>query len=363
MERRQKETLTGGKSEGAEEMEPGIFRRFLAFFSAALFLAGMFQAMPVHAAGTGRPTVQVCGDTVGIYMETDGVMVISTSQIPTSDGLYADPAANIIKAGDYICSVNGTVLTSKRQLTEMVDACGGKPLELLIRRDGQEIPVSVQPVLSSDGTYKIGVWVRDNIQGIGTLTYVGENGTFGALGHAISDVDTGEILNLKEGELYLTEILSVVKGQKGVPGELQGVIHYEQGNRLGSITANSGMGIHGTIDSGAMAELDLQPAEIAWKEEVTTGPVQILASIDGNVCAYEAEITKIDDQAEDTNKSFTIRVTDDRLLGKTGGIVQGMSGSPILQNGRLVGAVTHVFVADASCGYGIFIENMLNLKE
>ena len=115
------------------------------------------------------------------------------------------------------------------------------------------------------------------------------------------------------------------------------------------------MGIHGTIDSGAMAELDLQPAEIAWKEEVTTGPVEILASIDGNVCAYEAEITKIDDQAEDTNKSFTIRVTDDRLLGKTG--------SPILQNGRLVGAVTHVFVADASCGYGIFIENMLNLKE
>lgn len=114
MERRQKETLTGGKSEGAEEKEPGIFRRFLAFFSAALFLAGMFQAMPVHAAGTGRPTVQVCGDTVGIYMETDGVMVISTSQIPTSDGLYADPAVNIIKAGDYICSVNGTVLTSKR---------------------------------------------------------------------------------------------------------------------------------------------------------------------------------------------------------------------------------------------------------
>ena len=176
-------------------------------------------------------------------------------------------------------------------------------------------------------------------------------------------MDTGEILNLKEGELYLTEILSVVKGQKGIPGELQGVIHYEQGNRLGSITANSGLGIHGTINASAMGELNLQPAEVAWKEEVTEGPAQILTSVDGTVCAYDAEITKIDDNAEDTNKNFTIRVTDDGLLEKTGGIVQGMSGSPILQNGRIVGAVTHVFVADAPCGYGIFIENMLDLEK
>ena len=364
------------KEKGCEKMKrrrkgcqgPGLERgwkenqvvRFFVMLAAVLLFAGLFQAMPVRAENRERPVVQVCGNTVGIYMETDGVMVIDVSQIPTSDGLYADPSRNIIRAGDYICAVNGTALTGKRQLTEIVAGCGGEALELLIRRDGQEIPVSVQPALSSDGTYKIGVWVRDNIQGIGTLTYVEEDGSFGALGHAISDVDTGEILNLKDGELYLTEILSVVKGQKGIPGELQGVIHYEQGNRLGSIIANSGLGIHGTVDASVMGELDLQSVEVAWKEEVTAGPAQILASVDGTVCAYDAEITKIDDNAEDTNKNFTIRVTDDSLLEKTGGIVQGMSGSPILQNGRLVGAVTHVFVADASCGYGIFIENMLD---
>ena len=357
MERRRRE----GRNSGCEDGRRA--GRFLSFLTAVLLLTGIFQAVPARAADRERPTVQVCGNTVGIYMETDGVMVIDVSQIPTSDGLYADPARNIVRAGDYICAVNGTPLSGKRQLTELVAASGGEAIELLIRRDGQEIPVSVQPALASDGIYKIGVWVRDNIQGIGTLTYVEEDGTFGALGHAISDVDTGEILNLKEGELYLTEILSVVKGQKGIPGELHGVIHYEQGNRLGSITANSGLGIHGTINASAMGELNLQPAEIAWKEEVTEGPAQILTSVDGTVCAYDAEITKIDDNAEDTNKNFTIRVTDDGLLEKTGGIVQGMSGSPILQNGRIVGAVTHVFVADASCGYGIFIENMLDLEK
>lgn len=356
MERRRKECQ-------ASDRIPWSAGRFLFFLAAALLLSGLLLAVPVSAAGQQRPTVQVCGNTVGIYMETDGVMVVDVAQIPTSDGLYANPAQNIVRAGDYICAVNGTRLTSKRQLTELVAGCGGQALELLIRRDGEELPVSIQPALSSDGNYKIGVWVRDNIQGIGTLTYVEGDGTFGALGHAISDVDTGEILNLKEGELYLTEILSVVKGQKGAPGELQGVIHYEQGNRLGSITANSGLGIHGVLDAGAMGGLDLKPTEIAWKEEVTTGPAQILASIDGTVCVYDAEITKIDDNAKDTNKNFTIRVTDDGLLEKTGGIVQGMSGSPILQNGRLVGAVTHVFVADASCGYGIFIENMLDMEK
>lgn len=335
-------------------------RKILALSAAVLLLTAAFPVVPIHAAAKERLQVRVSGNAVGIYMETDGVMVIDTSQIPTSDGLYADPAGNIVHAGDYICSVNQKPLTGKQQLIKMVADSSGEPMELIIRRGESEIPVSVQPVLASDGTYKLGIWVRDNIQGIGTLTYVENDGTFGALGHAISDVDTGEILNLKDGELYLTQILSVVRGESGNPGELQGVIRYEQGFRLGTITTNSGLGIHGVIDRPAEESLDLREVETAWKEEVTTGPAQILTSVDGDVCEYEAEIIKIDNDAEDTNKSFTIKVTDPVLLAKTGGIVQGMSGSPILQNGRLVGAVTHVFVADASCGYGIFIENMMN---
>ena len=336
-------------------------RRILLLSAAVLILTGVFPAEKVSAGSRERPVVRVSGNTVGIYMETDGGMVIGTSQILMPDGLTADPAGNIIRAGDYICSVNQETLKGKQQLIRMVENSQGEPMELLIRRGEEKVPVSVQPVLSSDGTYKLGVWVRDNIQGIGTLTYVEEDGPFGALGHAVSDVDTGEILSLKGGELYLTQILSVVRGEKGNPGELQGVIRYEQGYSLGSITENSGLGIHGKLGEDAENELNLQQVQTAWREEVTTGPATILTSVDGRVCEYDAEIIKIDDTAADTNKSFTIRVTDPELLEKTGGIVQGMSGSPVLQNGRLVGAVTHVFVAAASCGYGIFIENMMNV--
>lgn len=341
----------------------GCFRKILALSAAVLVLIGASPAVNVSADSRERPTVRVSGNTVGIYMETDGVMVIDTSQIPTPDGLSADPAGNIIRAGDYICSVNHEPLTGKRQLMDMVGDSNGDPMELLIRRGNEEIPVSVQPVLASDGTYKLGVWVRDNIQGIGTLTYVKDDGTFGALGHAISDVDTGEILSLKDGELYLTQILSVVRGEKGNPGELHGVIQYEQGYRLGSITENSGLGIHGKLEGNSIGELHLQQTPVAWKEEVTAGPVRILTSVDGQVCEYDAEIEKIDYDAEDSNKSFTIRITDPELLAKTGGIVQGMSGSPILQEGKLVGAVTHVFVNDPAAGYGIYIGDMIGSEE
>lgn len=340
----------------------GFIRNFLTLSAAVLILLGASPAVKVNADSRDRPTVRVSGNTVGIYMETDGVMVINTSQIPMPDGLCADPAGNIIRAGDYICSVNQEPLTGKQQLIDMVEESGGKPMELLIRRENEQIPVSVQPVMSADGTYKLGIWVRDNIQGIGTLTYVQEDGTFGALGHAISDVDTGEILNLKDGELYLTQILSIVRGEKGNPGELQGIIHYEQGYRIGSITENSGLGIHGRMEGGDDKGLNLQQAQVAWREEVTTGPVRILTGVDGQVCEYDAEIIQIDDDAADTNKSLTIRITDPELLEKTGGIVQGMSGSPILQSGKLVGAVTHVFVNDPTAGYGIYIGDMMETE-
>ena len=216
--------------------------------------------------------------------------------------------------------------------------------------------MAASPVLTDDGTYKLGIWVRDNIQGIGTLTYVDEQGNFGALGHGISDIDTGDMLTLKWGELYNAQILSIVKGTDGNPGELQGVIRYDESEKIGTILDNQSMGIYGTLDNGCGQGVRLP---VGYKQEMQEGPATILACVDGEVQEYSIEITAIDMNKKDTNKSFTIKVTDPRLLELTGGIVQGMSGSPVIQNGKLVGAVTHVFVRDAGSGYGIFIENML----
>ena len=186
-----------------------------------------------------------------------------------------------------------------------------------------------------------------------------EDNTFGALGHGISDVDVGEILKVGSGELYQADILSVVKGQDGSPGELQGVIHYYPEELIGEINDNSKVGIYGTLSDEGAASLPLRSVEIGRKQEIEIGPATILCCVDGTVQEYGIEVTQIDWNQQDTNKCFTIKVTDQELLDKTGGIVQGMSGSPILQNGRLIGAVTHVFISDATSGYGVFIENML----
>ena len=242
---------------------------------------------------------------------------------------------------------------------DLVAESGGKDMVLEVWRQGQQVDLKLTPVQSEDGSYKLGIWVRDNIQGIGTLTYVEEDGSFGALGHGISDVDVGEILQVDQGELYQADILSVVKGQDGVPGELKGVIRYYPEEKIGEIQTNSGVGIYGTLSSRGMSSLPLRQVEIARRQEVREGPATLLCAAGGSPEEYEIQITAIHWDQQDTNKCFTIQVTDPRLLEETGGIVQGMSGSPILQDGRLVGAVTHVFVSEAASGYGIFIENMM----
>ena len=230
---------------------------------------------------------------------------------------------------------------------------------LSLLRDGETIEVQVTPQKSQDGTCRLGAWVRDNMQGIGTLTFVEPDGTFAALGHGISDVDTGKMLQLNGGELYLTQILSVIPGKSGVPGELQGVIHYEEKNRIGSVAENTIYGIHGVLDREKSSALPLTVTEIAYRQEIETGPATVRMCVDNTVEEYEAEITEIDLGSENTNKNFVLEITDQRLLQKTGGIVQGNSGSPVLQNGRLIGAITHVFVNHPEKGYGVFAENML----
>lgn len=307
-----------------------------------------------------REWIQVCGSTVGIYMETEGILIVDTQEIQGIDGSIYSPAANLVQPGDYITAFNDQPVEEKQDLIDAVEKCNGEDVNLSLTRKGEDIQLRIQPVESPQGEYKLGIWVRDDTQGIGTLTYVDQNGGFGALGHGISDVDTGELLDIKAGELYQAQVIGIHKGSKGTPGELSGLIHYEARNKIGKITTNCENGIYGTLDD--TSTLPLRRVEIGHKQEMTEGEASILCSLDGSLEEYQVEITKIELNHQDTNKSFVIQVTDPRLLSKTGGIVQGMSGSPVIQNGKVVGAVTHVFVQDSTGGYGIFIENMLNSK-
>ena len=231
---------------------------------------------------------------------------------------------------------------------------------LTVLRAEEEIELSLQPVWTEEETYKVGIWVRSDAQGIGTLTYVDSQGHFGALGHGINDIDTSTLLSLEKGTLYASTIRSVIKGTKGVPGELAGVIHYRDDAVLGTIEQNTVTGIFGTLSCSLDCFHLEGPVEVAYKQEVQTGPAVIRSALDGTIREYEIEIEKVYLNSSDANKGMVIRVTDPELLELTGGIVQGMSGSPILQNGKLIGAVTHVFVQDSTSGYGIFIENMLS---
>lgn len=301
--------------------------------------------------------LSVCGIPVGLYMETQGVLIVDTGEIMGQDGVSREPAANIAKAGDYILEVNGCPVTRKKQLISEIQESQGETMKLLVSRKGEAIPLSLDPVQTGEEEYKLGIWVRDNTQGIGTMTYIEEDGTFGALGHGISDTDTGELLDVSGGELYQAQILSIMKGAKGTPGELSGYIEYQDQKKLGKITTNTEKGIFGKITNPQ--QWPVIQAKVGYKQEVKEGKAEIVTDLGDGAKTYEILITDIYKERSDTNKAFEIQVTDSRLLAKTGGIVQGMSGSPVLQNGKIIGAVTHVFVRDPAKGYGIFIENML----
>ena len=320
-------------------------------------LLGMLPLKNVQVETVEDQWVCVSGNPVGLYMETQGVLIVDTGEITNQNGIALEPAANIVQPGDYILEVNGKTVSRKRELIAEIENCQGENVEMVVNRKGEEIPLSLEPVLTQEENYKLGIWVRDNTQGIGTMTYVDEKGRFGALGHGISDTDTGELLDVSGGELYQAQIVSIIRGAQGVPGELSGYIEYEDEKKIGTIEKNTDIGIFGQIFSDT--QISGEKVKIGYKQEVKKGKAQILMQLEGKVEYYDIEITDIYSSQQDTNKSFQIQVTDPELLAKTGGIVQGMSGSPILQDGKLIGAVTHVFVQDSSKGYGIFIENML----
>lgn len=325
-------------------------------------LLGLIPIKEVDVKPVEETMVTPCGMPIGIYMQTDGILVVGTGIVNGRDGLDYEPALNIVQSGDYIVGVNGMSVETKEDLVEAVNNSGGKEVVIQMLRSGSLTSVKVSPVQTAESEYKVGLWVRDDTQGIGTLTYVDENGNFGALGHGISDVDTNTILSIKHGTLYDADILSITKGERGAPGELCGVIHYQEDGILGEITSNQESGIFGKVDKIPDGYEAGQAIPVGFKQEIQAGPAQILCSVNGSVTKFDIEIEKVNLGGDDVNKSMVLKVTDPKLLGLTGGIVQGMSGSPIIQNGKFIGAVTHVFIQDPSSGYGIFAENMLRVE-
>ncbi|MGE9941352.1 SpoIVB peptidase [Bariatricus sp. SGI.161] len=303
------------------------------------------------------------GMPIGIYLETEGVMVLGTEPITGEDGMEYESGAHLVKAGDYIVALDDQEIRDKEELQEAVKHLDKKETILKVRRDDEYIDIKLKPVSCGQEGYKLGIWVKDNAQGLGTITFLNADSRFGALGHGIHDVDTNTLLEIDNGTVYETSIKDIKKGENGTPGGMEGIIVYNNYNVLGTITENTDCGIFGTIDRIDSLFTDLKPMETASKEEIEVGPAVIRCAVEGEVKDYEIRITKIDKGTQEINKGIVIEVTDEKLLEITGGIVQGMSGSPIIQNGKLVGAVTHVFVQDATKGYGVFIENMLkNVK-
>ena len=302
----------------------------------------------------------VCGNISGEVIETKGVLVLGTGKIKDSEGNNVSPCSGILKSGDSVLSIDGTTVSTKEEFTDIVSQSGGKSLKLGILRDGENISADITPVMSGDNDgYKIGCWVRDDTQGLGTLTFVNpENNTFGALGHGIYDVDTNTLMSTSGGVITASEVTGVKKGEKGAPGEVSGSLNKDR--VFGSILSNTDEGIYGIITSVSLCpSLNSEPMETAISKDVHTGKAYIKSDIMGKPELYEIEIENINRLDITSDKSMTVKITDERLLSATGGIIQGMSGSPIIQDNKLIGALTHVFVNNPQKGYGIFIDNML----
>ena len=351
-------------------MKPGksmFFSLILAFFLSVASLSAdtdynlfnLNDAVPVSSSKE-QAMVIPGGKSIGVTLNTNGVVVTGLSEISLYGGKQISPAKDAgIKPGDIIKFFNNEPISSVAELSAAIKNSNAAACTVTLNRDNKTVKTSVLPKISADdGQIKIGAWVKDAASGIGTITFYNpETNFFAALGHGICDADSGNILDVSDGEILNSTIVSVDKGKKGSPGELNGVFS-ESSLCLGHITENRQSGICGNVTDDF--SLSHQPVQIAKKEEIKTGTAYILANVEGNLIEkFDIEIIRIISGNNTSSKNMIIKITDSRLLEKTGGIVQGMSGCPIIQNGKLIGAVTHVFVNDPTKGYGIFIENML----
>lgn len=321
-----------------------------------LNLFNLFSVKNVTVNVIPKTTVIPIGKAIGMKLYTKGVLVVGMSEIEGQK-----PYENSgIETGDKIIEINDTKINTTDELIECVNNSKGKSVEIKYISNNQEEIASIEPVKTSNNEYKLGLWVRDAAAGVGTLTfYEPSTGEFGALGHGINDVDTYDLIDIASGELVSTDIIDIVKGEDGSPGEIRGTI--DNGYTLGKIYKNTGFGIYGSINN--IAKLNLshsQELEVANRNEITTGKAEIICELEnGKSQSYEIEIERIFLDNNQNNKSMLIKVTDEELLEKTGGIIQGMSGAPIIQNGKFIGAVTHVLVNDAKTGYAVFADLMI----
>lgn len=300
------------------------------------------------------------GIPIGIYVKTNGVLVVGIGEFESDEGKKVSPAKYALQKGDYILKADGEEIENKKQFVRLIEEYEEESMVLTIKRNGEITDVMVKPEYNQNKEKKLGIWIRDNAQGIGTMTYEDVDHSFGALGHGINDVDTSTLMNLDEGTLYKTEIVGITRGSNGSPGELTGYIEYDTDNIIGEITENTSEGIFGVCDIQLENAVSFEPIPIALKQEIVLGPAQIICSVTGEPEFYDVEIVEVNLERDNVNRGIVIRVVDEKLLTLTGGIIQGMSGSPIIQNGKLAGAVTHVLVQDSAKGYGIFIEEMLD---
>lgn len=328
-------------------------------YTMELRLFGVLPFKSVHVQVIQDAMLRPAGIPIGIYVETEGVLVVGIGSFDDEFGNEQQPAKNIFQTGDYILEVNEQMVANKKTLIHLIEHCEGQPLIVKIRRGDNEMEVKAQPKVNQNGEYKMGIWVRDNAQGVGTMTYVDDQGNFGALGHGINDSDTSTLMTLGDGKLYHTEIIGITRGGSGKPGELTGFIEYDDRNVMGMITENSVRGIFGSCTEETQASIPFDYMEITFKQEIKIAPAQIICSVNGETRTYDVEILDVNLENDNINRGIILQVTDEELLATTGGIVQGMSGSPIIQDGKIIGAVTHVLVNDPTRGYGIFIENML----
>lgn len=319
-----------------------------------LKLFGIFPVKQVAVQPSEEVLLVPCGQPFGVRMLMNGVMVIGFGEIETSSGKCCPAVPAGIQEGDMITAVNEQALHSTEELQNFVTESGGTPLQMTICRNENFFDVTLKPEFSlSENCWQSGLWVRDSTAGIGTMTYYNpSDGSFGGLGHPICDPDTGKIIPLGSGTADNVTISGTIKGKSGSPGQLQGYFSAEE--PVGTLDSNEEEGIFGHLDEPVNA---FPAVPMAFKQEITLGDAVILTTVQGNAPQpYSAKITAID--YTDSSQNMMIQITDPVLLNSTGGIVQGMSGSPILQNGKLIGAVTHVFVSDPAMGYAIFAESM-----
>lgn len=321
---------------------------------------GLLPVKTVNVTIVEGKNVIACGNTVGVKLKLDGILVVGVSDVKSGNMKYTPVKNTGIKAGSVITEVDGKAPDGIDGLIKAIDASNGKTMKIDFITDNEKNTAYITPILSSeDKKYHIGLWVRDSTAGIGTLTYYdNSDNVFGALGHGITDIDTGALMSVESGEIMESSIVGIKAGRSGDPGELKGV--FTGNTKLGDIKINSSIGIYGTLNEEAKKKLYGREYPVGVRADIKEGPATILSNINGkNIEEFEIMIQKISRQNLNGSKGMILKITDERLLKATGGIVQGMSGSPIIQNGKLIGAVTHVFVNDPTRGYGISLENML----